>query len=252
MVVISKILKQWVQPVVKPILASLLLVGSVSMPVSVWASPDAPQENVDYRKLPTAQGTVADAGKIEVLEFFWYGCSHCYAFEPQLQSWTKKQAADVQLVKVPVAFAESEQPKQKTYYTLQALGKETQLHGKFFDGIHKDRVRLNDDSAIADFMEKQGIDKKTWQAAFTSFSVQIKAQRARKMAEAYKVDGVPMMAVNGKYLIEPGMTGGTDNMLKVVDFLVQKERELLASSKSDAKTKAQEPKKDAKKPAQKK
>lgn len=183
-----------------------------------------PQEGVDYQVLKTPQAT-DEKDKIEVIEFFWYSCPHCNQFEPVIEPWAKKLPADVAFKRVHVRFNNSFIPQQKLYLTLEALGKLDELHGKVFYAIHAERQRLTTDDQILEWAAKQGLDKKKFADTYNSFAVQTKANRFAKMQEAYRVDGVPMLAVNGQYVTSPSMAGGDfARSLQVVDFLIEKIR----------------------------
>jgi thiol:disulfide interchange protein DsbA len=172
------------------------------------ATPANPQNGIDYRTLDKAQQT--DSGnKVEVTEFFWYSCPHCFAFEPSLAEWVKKQGDKIVFKRVPVAFRESFVPEQKLFYTLEAMGKVDELHKKVFNAIHVDRQRLDNDAAIVNFMVKQGVDKDKFLEVYNSFGVQAKARRATQLQTAYRIDGVPMVAVDGRFLTAPSIVGAS-------------------------------------------
>ena len=174
--------------------------------LSAGATPANPQNGVDYRTLEKAQST--DSGKkVEVTEFFWYACPHCFALEPSLHDWVKKQGDRIVFKRVPVAFRDSFVPQQKLYYTLEALGEVERLHGKVFSAIHAERQALNTDALITDFIVKNGIDKKKFLDVYNSFGVQTKAKRATQLQADYKVDGVPMIAIGGRYITSPSIVG---------------------------------------------
>jgi thiol:disulfide interchange protein DsbA len=168
------------------------------------ASPANPQNGTDYRTLEKAQ-TTESGKKVEVIEFFWYSCPHCAAFEPSLQSWVKKQGDKIDFKRVPVAFRDSFVPEQKLFYALEAMGKVDPVHIKVFNAIHGDRQRLDNDAAIVAFVSKQGIDKDKFLEAYNSFGVQAKAKRAAQLQSAYKVDGVPMIAIDGRFITAPSI-----------------------------------------------
>lgn len=199
--------------------------------LSVSASPSNPQEGSDYRVLPQAQPT-EPGSKVEVTEFFWYSCPHCAAFDPSLTAWVKKQGDKIVFKRVPVAFRESFVPQQKLYYTLEAMGNADVLGPKIFRAIHVDRQNVDTDSTILDFVTKQGVDKKAFSDLYGSFGVQTKVRRAAQLQEAYKVDGVPMIAIGGRYITSPSIAGAAlanqpESMqqaatLQVMDALVAK------------------------------
>lgn len=170
------------------------------------ASPENPQSGVDYRTLDKPQQT--DSGKkVEVTEFFWYSCPHCFALEHDLMAWVKKQGDNIVFKRVPVAFRDSMVPQQKLFYTLEAMGKLNDVHQKLFDTIHVQRKRTDTDAEILDFVVKQGIDKQKFLDVYNSFGVQSKAKRATQLMQAYQIDGVPTLAVDGRYLTSPSIVG---------------------------------------------
>jgi thiol:disulfide interchange protein DsbA len=176
--------------------------------MTAGASPSNPQIGTDYRVLDKPQQT--DSGKkVEVTEFFWYSCPHCNAFDPQLADWVKKQGDNIVFKRVPIAFRPSFEPQQRLYYTLEAMGKTEELHKKIFQRIHAERQPLDTEAAIVDFVEKQGIDKKKFLDLYNSFGVQTKVRRATQLQEAYRIDGVPMIAVDGRYITSPSIAGAT-------------------------------------------
>lgn len=176
--------------------------------VSAGASPANPQNGVDYRTLDKPQPTESGK-KVEVTEFFWYSCPHCYAFEPALTDWVKKQGDKIVFKRVPVAFRDSFVPQQKLYYTLEAMGRLNDLHPKAFHAIHAERRNLDTEQAILDWVVKQGVDKEKFIELYNSFGIQAKAQRATQMQAAYKVDGVPLIAIDGRFLTSPSIVGGS-------------------------------------------
>lgn len=173
---------------------------------SASASPDNPQAGVDYRVLNTPQQTDSP-GKVEVTEFFWYSCPHCFALEPALNDWVAQQGDRIAFKRVPIAFRPTMVPQQKLYYTLEAMGQVENLHPKVFHAIHVQRRNLDRDAAIADWAAEQGLDRKKFLDVFNSFSVQSKVRRASQLQQAYQVDGVPLMAVDGRFLTSPSIVG---------------------------------------------
>lgn len=195
------------------------------------AAPNNPQNGLDYRTLDKAQPT--DSGKkVEVTEFFWYACPHCYALEPDLAAWVKKQGNNIAFKRVPVAFRDSMVPHQKLYYALEALGKADELNPKIFHAIHVEKQRIDTDATILDFIVKQGVDKQKFLDAYNSFGVQSKVKRAAQMMQPYQVDGVPLLAVDGRYLTSPSIVSASvgdrpepvlaQATFQVMDWLVNK------------------------------
>jgi thiol:disulfide interchange protein DsbA len=181
------------------------------------------EEGFDYRILPIAQ-PVETKGKVEVIEFFWYGCPHCYDFEPELTSWMKHQPKDVTFRRVPVAFRDDFMPHSQLFYALEALGKGDALNEKVMYAMHKENKRLLTESEIADWVTSQGIDRNTFLATYRSFAVASKARAAKQLAEAYRIDGVPTIVMQGKYVTSPSIAGTKAKAIAVMDYLEEKIR----------------------------
>ena len=178
-------------------------------------------EGVEYKAL-TPQPT--DTGdKIEVLEFFWYGCPHCYTFEPYIKAWKKTKPANVEFVRVPAIFRPDWEIQARTYYALSNMGVIEDLHEKIFTAIHKDKKKLDKKATLTDFVVKNGVDREKFEEEYNSFSVDTMVRKARKKQAAYMIQGVPSIVVNGKYLSSGSMSGSYDNLVKILDFLVAKE-----------------------------
>ena len=185
-----------------------------------FAQKRIPEEGVDYRliapPLPPESKT-----KVEVIEFFWYGCPHCHAFEPTLSPWVKKLPADVMFRRVPAVFNETWIPHARLYYTLELLGETERLHKTIFDTIHQQHQMLATEAAIGEFMQKHGVDRKKFSDTFNSFSLQSKVQRSLQLQTAYGIDGVPAMGVDGRYMTANTMLGGNHAaVLPVLDYLI--------------------------------
>lgn len=179
----------------------------------------APVEGKDYVRL--GQPQPVPPGKIEVIEFFWYGCPHCNAFEPALEAWAKKLPPDVAFRRVPVAFRDEPfVAHQKIYYALEAMGQLDAMHRKVFYAIHNDRARLDKVADISAFMAKNGVDGAKFTELFGSFSVQTKATQAKRLSEAYQIDGVPALGVQGRYFTSGTLAGSTQRSLVVADHLI--------------------------------
>jgi len=163
-------------------------------------------------------------GKIEVLEFFSYGCPHCNAFEPTIESWSKKVPADVAFHRVPVPFLFNFENFMRTYYALETMGQVQAMQRKVFSAVHVEHQRLDKPADIAALMTKNGVDGAKFLEVFNSFSVATSVTRAKKLVAAYKLDGVPALAVQGRYTTSPGTAGGPEQAMAVVDYLVQRAR----------------------------
>lgn len=183
-----------------------------------------PEEGADYLALDKRVPVETAQGKIEVIEFFWYSCPHCNAFEPKLEAWIKKIPADVVVKRVPVAFRDDFVPQQRLFYSLEALGKLDELHRKVFNAIHVDKLALNKEEGIAGWIEKQGVDKAKFLELYNSFSVSTKARRATQLQDAFKVQGVPAMGIAGRFYTDGTLAGTMDRALQVTDYLIAEAR----------------------------
>ena len=176
-----------------------------------------------YTELPNALPTES-GGKVEVLEFFWYGCIHCYNLEPPLEAWLKKLPADVQFRRVPAIFNERWAHDAAIFYTFEALGVLDKVHRPFFDAIHRDRLRSDNSAALGEWLQKQGINSQKFNDTLKSFGVQSKTKRAAMLTAAYKVDGTPMMAVQGRYTVSAEQGRNHEGMLRSVSNLIDMAR----------------------------
>jgi thiol:disulfide interchange protein DsbA len=186
--------------------------------------PPGPVEGKDFTRVDTPQPPGVPAGKIEVLEFFSYACPHCSAFEPAIEDWEKKLPADVVLRRVPVAFLMNADNFMHTYYALETTGTVQAVQMKIFNAIHVERQRLDTPENIAAFVGKNGGDATKFLAAFKSFSVATSVTRAKKMMADYKVDSVPTLIVQGRWMTSPSVAGSQERALAVTEQLVQRAR----------------------------
>ena len=167
---------------------------------------------------------VAVPGKIEVVEMFWYGCPHCYAFEPVVNPWVEKLPADVNFVRLPAMFGGPWDAHGQLFLTLDAMGVENKVHAAVFNAIQKEGKRLTDKNDMADFVATLGVDKDKFLQTFDSFAIKGQIVKAKELAKKYEISGVPTMIVNGKYRFDIGSTGGPEQALNVADQLIAKER----------------------------
>jgi protein dithiol oxidoreductase (disulfide-forming) len=165
-----------------------------------------PIEGRQYRRLATPVRSGAP-GKVEVIEFFWYGCPHCYVFEPTLEAWAKQLPADVAYRKVHVAFRENVKVHQRLFFTLEAMGKEAQVRPAIFNAIHRGGQAMTDPKAMAAFLAPLGVDPAKFQETYNSFTVQTRCQQATQLQDSYNIDGVPTLAIGGRFLTSPSMAG---------------------------------------------
>lgn len=195
-------------------LALILLLASAPAAALEWGK--------DYVEVP-AQPTSAKRGQVEVLEFFWYRCPHCFHLEPELNAWMKKLPRNVVFKRVPGVLNESWMPLTRAFYALEATGLLEQLHDDVFHAIHVEGIDLNPPGAFLDWAAKKGADRKKLAEAYNSFSVDTKAMRAQQMTRAFKLNGVPAFVVNGKYSTSAYLTGGNPQTFTVLDELIELE-----------------------------
>lgn len=164
-------------------------------------------------------------GKIEVIEFFHYGCPHCRAFDPLLEQWVKTLPPDVVFSRVPAIWGNPQlKALAQLYYAEEATGEVARLHGKVFGALQDDRVPLHTESGVLEWVAKQGVDAKKFGDAYKSFGVGSRVQRADQLARAYQIQGVPTLAIDGKYLTSASLAGSHANALKVADELIARAR----------------------------
>jgi thiol:disulfide interchange protein DsbA len=188
-----------------------------------------PGAGTRYTPLVPAQPTSVGAGEVEVVEVFWYGCPHCYALEPYLESWDKKNAEYVKLVKVPVIWSPGHRAHARLYYALEALGR-GDLHKKVFQSIHEGRNQLLTNSERettqlhVNFAKANGIDEKQFMNAYNSFGVNSNLQRAERLTNSYRVASVPVLVVNGKYVTDIEKARGHEPLTQLLEELAASER----------------------------
>ena len=197
-------------------LAAGLLLGAHPAAALEWGK--------DYVELGQTQKTDVKPGQVEVLEFFWYRCPHCFELEPELNAWAKKLPKDVVLKKVPGILNPGWAALARAYYALEAVGKLDKLHSEVFNAIHVQGMDLNPPERFFDWAVTKGVDRKQIADAYNSFAVNTKVMRAQQLTGAYKLNGVPAFAVNGKYVTSAYMTGSTSSAFKALDELIDQER----------------------------
>ena len=200
--------------------APALAVLSTATWMPAYAQALKPAEGTDYYVLDKPVAVDAPPGKIEVVEFFWYKCPHCNAFEPALEAWSKKLSKDVVLRRVPIAFQDSFAPLQRLFYSIEAMGLTAKLHAKVFNAIHIERLNLEKGDAIIEWVAQQGVDKAKFAEQFNSFSVNSKVTKATQLQNAYRVEGVPALGVAGRFYTDGQIAKSMDRALLVVDALV--------------------------------
>jgi protein dithiol oxidoreductase (disulfide-forming) len=194
---------------------SFLIAALLAVPLAAGA-----QERYTYSEVNPALPVEAEPGKIEVIEFFWYGCIHCYNLEPAIDSWLKRLPPYAQFRRVPAVFNQRWAHDAAIFYTFEALGVLDKLHRPFFDAIHRDRLRTDNPKALAQWVERQGIDPHKFDETMKSFGVQSKTRRATQLTAAYRIDGTPAMAVEGRYTVSAEQGRSREGMLETVSYLV--------------------------------
>lgn len=200
--------------------AAATLSGGLVLSSAAQAQGKPPQEGTDYLLLDKPAPIEAPAGKIEVVEFFWYSCPHCNRFEPQLEAWIKQAPKDVYIRRAPVSFRPDFEPQQRLYYVLESMGKVEELHKKVFYAIHVEKQALNTADTISAWAEKQGVNKAKFVEAYNSFPVVTKVRKATQLQDSYKVDGVPALGVAGRYYTSGSVAQTMERALVVTDYLV--------------------------------
>jgi thiol:disulfide interchange protein DsbA len=219
-----------------PLLAAVASTMAATTPTASAATPAAGptlwQEGVNYTRLVPGQPTSVAAGQVEVLEFFWYGCPHCYAIDPLVESWKKTKPGFVSFSRVPVMWSEGHRSTARLYYTLESMGKLDQMHSEVFKEIHVNGDPLiatdpNDTAGAeriqAAFLKKSGISEDAFKKAYHSFAVETALQRADQLVLRYRIEGVPTFVVNGKFVADVRSAGSPERLLSLVDDLAAQE-----------------------------
>jgi thiol:disulfide interchange protein DsbA len=180
----------------------------------------------DYAVLSPKQPTSVKKGQVEVLEFFWYRCPHCFDLEPELNAWAKKLPKNVVLKRVPAILNDSWAALARAYYALEAVGMSDKLHGDVFNAFHAQGMNLTPPETFFDWAVTKGVDRKKLASAYNSFAVDTKVMRAQQLTRDYKLTGVPAVAINGKFTTSAYMTGGHPELFKTMDALIAQERKL--------------------------
>jgi thiol:disulfide interchange protein DsbA len=206
--------------------ASAVLAAPPALLAQGAAPAGAPVEGTHFVRLstPAAVTLPTPDKKVDVVEFFWYGCPHCNAFEPMVEAWAKRLPPDVSFRQVHVGFGAPHQVHQKLYYALEEMGVLATMHRKVFAAMHVQNKRLLSDTDIAAFGAESGIDGAKLVATMKSFGVNTKAARARQLSDAYKIDGVPALGVQGRYFTSGSLAGSHERMVAVADYLIGRSR----------------------------
>ena len=191
---------------------------SVALLGSAHAQPAPLREKVDY--LAITPQPVASGERIEVIEFFWYGCPHCYNLQPALEAWIKRKPADVELRRIPAAFRESWLPHARIYYTLEALGETERLHQSVYTALHQNKESLMNANETADWAARNGIQPSQWLAAYNSPEVTRKVESSKELTKTYSVPGTPSLVVDGRYLTSSGMAESMSALIQTLEGLI--------------------------------
>ena len=180
------------------------------------------EEQQGYEAVSPPQPTT-NPDKVEVIEFFWYGCPHCYSFEPSLANWLKSKPANVEFIRIPAVFSEQWGKHAKAYYTAEALGVVDAVHADFFDAIQEKKQSLESEDDLAKFFAAHGVKEADFREAYNSFVVDTKLRQAPAVAAKYGITGVPAVIVNGKYRTHGTLAGSQEKMIDVMNLLIKKE-----------------------------
>ena len=210
------------------------LLAAATLAAAVLAlAPAAAQQQPPFVELNPPLPTDSK-GKIEVVEFFWYECPHCYALEPYLEAWIKKLPKDVEFRRIPATFNERWVLSARVYYALEAMGLVDKLHRPLMDAIHKDRLRVTDERQLTEWLQGKGVDVAKFSATLKSFAVESRLKRAQSLVQGSRIDGVPALMVNGQYVVSAGAGGSEERMLAIADSLIDRSRKQLAATTAPA------------------
>lgn len=200
--------------------------AALAAPAAVLAQAGAPVEGQHFAKLstPAPVSLPTPDKKVDVVEFFWYGCPHCNTLEPALDAWVKRLPADAAFRRVHVAFTALHETHARIYHALEALGQVETLHRRVFAAIHVQRQRLDKEADITAFMTANGVDGAKFKEAFSSFGVATKTRQGKQLSEAYKIDGVPALGVHGRWWTSPSLAGSVERAFATADTLIQRAR----------------------------
>ena len=204
-----------------PVLAALIF-APLAQAITTDLQPIT--EGQDFTRLKTSL-PVESKSNIEVAEFFWYRCPHCNQLRPAFEAWAKKLPRDVQIRYIPAVFRDDWAPGAKIFYALQEMGLLGKLHDKVFDAYHADHLNLNDEAVLFPWIEKQGVNKAQFEAAYRSFSVQTQVMKATQLSRDSGINGVPALMVDGKYITSQGQTITEERLFETLDYLIRKVRQ---------------------------
>jgi thiol:disulfide interchange protein DsbA len=201
----------------------LMACGGVGLPVVSLAQVQERPFEQSYRSITPQTTTTGD--KIEVIDFFWYGCPYCYQLLPMMMEWEKSKPADVVVRRIPAVLRQEWVPEAHIYYTLEALGVAERLHAVVFDAFHRDRLQATDVEAWGQWAVNNGIDRAQWDEAYNSRTVRDNVVRAVELGRDYDVRGTPVLIVDGRYQTGGGQAGSLKNVMPTITGLVKLVRE---------------------------
>lgn len=201
---------------------ALAMVAAV-LSLSAFAAPDSPFEGHEYARVKHPQ-PVSTGKNIEVLEFFWYRCPHCFQLEPSVDKWLKTLPRDAQVRRVPAVFRDDWMPGARIYYTLEQMDLTDRLHAKVFDAYNVQNLNLNDPKVLGGWIARQGVDREKFESIYNSFSTQSKVMQGARLGSSYAITGVPAFFIDGKYATSMSMTGSEQRLFEVLDQLIVKAR----------------------------
>lgn len=203
--------------------AAAVLVAALGLAFAVPASAQQPvRADIDYRVIKPQP--VAAADRIEVIDFFWYGCPHCNNLQPALERWISRKPADVVIRRIPAILRDSWAPHARIYYTLEALGEAERLHQRVYHGYHVEELHMSKPEVMSAWAVRNGIDRERWEQAYNSPEVQRRVEEAAKLTRAYQITGTPSLVVNGRYLTSGNMAESLNAIVAITEGLVQKVR----------------------------
>ena len=202
-------------------LAALALLGLALATASSVAGAQMPVSGREYHELSPPR-PVSSGERIEVIEFFYYGCPVCYEAQPHIAKWLMKVGPGISMIRVPAVFTESSESFARTFYTLGAMNQIARLHWPLYDNHHFDGKQLNEEKNVVDWITGNGIDAKRFTELWHSGEVASQVEAAKKSLEKYDVKGVPTFVIDGKYLTSARLAGGTREMMRVVEYLVER------------------------------
>jgi thiol:disulfide interchange protein DsbA len=190
------------------------------------------EEGTHYKRIDKEKAT--DTNKVEVVEFFMYSCPHCYAFEPSVNKWKQNKPDNVEFIRMPVTFNSYATLHARAYYALQLLDKTEEIHPRFFTEIHVKKNYMKTLDSVAGFVQQHGVNRSEFIDAMNSFSVESNIRKTTKLVKDYRLSGVPAVTINGKYLISASMAGNYENMIKIMNYLIEKESAEASVNNSEA------------------